>query len=58
MPGRGNQLVFRKVLLVNPSLERIIQPYRTIWAAGLDMRLRTVDRAQYKSRLGPVRLRH
>ncbi len=47
----GNQLVF-EVLLVNPSLERIIQPYRTNLARlGIDMRLRTVDRAQYKSRL-------
>lgn len=47
----GNQLVF-EVLLVNPSLERIIQPYRTNLARlGIDMRIRTVDRAQYKSRL-------
>ncbi|MFN3579532.1 MAG: extracellular solute-binding protein [Pseudomonas sp.] len=49
--ARGNQLVF-EVLLVNPSLERIIQPYRTNLARlGIDMRIRTVDRAQYKSRL-------
>lgn len=49
--AQGNQLVF-EVLLVNPSLERIIQPYRTNLARlGIDMRIRTVDRAQYKSRL-------
>ncbi len=47
----GDQLIF-EVLLVNPSLERIIQPYRTNLARlGIDMRIRTVDRAQYKSRL-------
>ncbi|WP_442909129.1 extracellular solute-binding protein [Halopseudomonas sp.] len=49
--AQGNQLVF-EVLLVNPSLERIMQPYRSNLARlGIDMRIRTVDRAQYKARL-------
>lgn len=48
---RGAPLVF-EVLLVNPSLERILQPYRTNLARlGIDMRIRTVDRAQYRARL-------
>jgi microcin C transport system substrate-binding protein len=47
----GKPLVF-EVLLVNPSLERILQPYRTNLARlGIDMQIRTVDRAQYKARL-------
>ena len=47
----GTPLSF-EVLLVNPSLERILQPYRTNLARlGIDMRIRTVDRAQYKARL-------
>lgn len=49
--SNGKPLVF-EVLLVNPSLERIIQPFRTNLARlGIDMRIRTVDRAQYRSRL-------
>ncbi|MBL4835399.1 MAG: ABC transporter substrate-binding protein [Pseudomonas sp.] len=49
--AEGSQLVF-EILLVNPSLERIMQPYRSNLARlGIDMRIRTVDRAQYKARL-------
>lgn len=48
---RGRQLTF-EVLLVNPSLERIMQPYRANLARlGVDMTIRTVDRAQYRARL-------
>ncbi len=48
---RGRQLRF-EVLLVNPSLERIVQPYRANLARlGIDMQIRTVDRAQYRARL-------
>lgn len=39
-------------MLVNPSLERILLPWRTNLARlGIDLRIRTVDRAQYKARL-------
>ncbi len=49
--AKGQQLRF-EILLVNPSLERILQPYRENLAnIGIDARLRTVDRAQYKQRL-------
>lgn len=48
---QGQSLGF-ELLLVNPSLERILLPYRANLALlGIDMRIRTVDRAQYKSRL-------
>ncbi|MCU1720188.1 extracellular solute-binding protein [Pseudomonas sp. 5P_5.1_Bac1] len=41
-----------EVLLVNPNLERILQPYvENLASIGIDARLRTVDRAQYKQRL-------
>ncbi|WP_455925722.1 extracellular solute-binding protein [Pseudomonas putida] len=41
-----------ELLLVNPGLERILQPYvENLIAIGVDARLRTVDRAQYKQRL-------
>ena len=47
----GRPLAF-EVLLVNPSLERILLPWRTNLARlGIDLRIRTVDRAQYKARL-------
>ncbi|MEO1820675.1 MULTISPECIES: extracellular solute-binding protein [Pseudomonadaceae] len=47
----GEPLSF-EVLLVNSSLERILQPYRANLARlGIDMQIRTVDRAQYKARL-------
>ncbi|MCY1398961.1 Oligopeptide-binding protein AppA precursor [compost metagenome] len=41
-----------EILLVNPNLERILQPYvENLAAIGVEARLRTVDRAQYKQRL-------
>ncbi|WP_288098215.1 extracellular solute-binding protein [Pseudomonas sp.] len=41
-----------EILLVNPNLERILQPYvENLASIGVDARLRTVDRAQYKQRL-------
>lgn len=47
----GQPLVF-EVLLVNPSLERILQPYRNnLSRLGIDMHIRTVDSAQYRARL-------
>ncbi|WP_271408188.1 extracellular solute-binding protein [Pseudomonas sp. Q1-7] len=49
--SRGQPLQF-EILLVNPNLERILQPYRENLAGiGIDVSLRTVDRAQYKQRL-------
>ncbi|TDK52208.1 extracellular solute-binding protein [Pseudomonas moraviensis] len=47
----GRPLRF-ELLLVNPSLERLYQPYiENLNSIGIDARLRTVDRAQYKQRL-------
>lgn len=44
----GQPLRF-EILRVNPSLERILQPYvENLASIGVDARLRTVDRAQYK----------
>ncbi|WP_028945295.1 extracellular solute-binding protein [Pseudomonas vranovensis] len=41
-----------ELLLVNPNLERILQPYvENLASIGIEARLRTVDRAQYKQRL-------
>ncbi|WP_419188624.1 extracellular solute-binding protein [Pseudomonas fluorescens] len=41
-----------ELLLVNPNLERILQPYvENLASIGIDAQLRTVDRAQYKQRL-------
>ncbi|NER60778.1 ABC transporter substrate-binding protein [Pseudomonas sp. MAFF212428] len=41
-----------EILLVNPNLERILQSYvENLASIGIDARLRTVDRAQYKQRL-------
>jgi len=49
--SRGQSLRF-EILLVNPSLERILQPYRDNLARiGVEASLRTVDRAQYKQRI-------
>ncbi|MBT8766643.1 extracellular solute-binding protein [Metapseudomonas boanensis] len=49
--ANGQPLRF-EILLVNPNLERILQPYRENLASiGIDVSLRTVDRAQYKQRL-------
>jgi len=47
----GQPLRF-ELLLVNPNLERLYQPYIVnLNSIGIDARLRTVDRAQYKQRL-------
>ena len=47
----GQPLRF-ELLLVNPSLERLYQPYiENLNSIGIDASLRTVDRAQYKQRL-------
>lgn len=47
----GQPLRF-ELMLVNPNLERILQPYvENLANIGIDARLRTVDRAQYKQRL-------
>ncbi|MFS2156993.1 extracellular solute-binding protein [Pseudomonas sp. Pseusp122] len=47
----GEPLRF-EILLVNPNLERILQPYiEDLRHIGIDAGLRTVDRAQYKQRL-------
>lgn len=49
--ARGEPLRF-EILLVNPNLERILQPYtENLASIGIDAVLRTVDRAQYKQRL-------
>ena len=49
--ARGQRLEF-EMMLVNPSLERILQPYTANLASiGIRANLRTVDRAQYKQRL-------
>lgn len=41
-----------EILLVNPNLERILQPYiEDLRRLGINAGLRTVDRAQYKQRL-------
>ncbi|MBF7144923.1 MULTISPECIES: extracellular solute-binding protein [Pseudomonas] len=41
-----------ELLLVNPSLERILEPYvENLARMGINAQLRTVDRAQYKQRL-------
>ena len=49
--ARGEKLRF-EIMLVNPNLERILQPYVSNLASiGIDALLRTVDRAQYKQRL-------
>ncbi|WP_192980888.1 extracellular solute-binding protein [Pseudomonas sp. EggHat1] len=49
--ARGQRLEF-EIMLVNPSLERILQPYTANLASiGIRANIRTVDRAQYKQRL-------
>src|SRR5690606_35499347 len=49
--ANGSRLAF-EILLVNPSLERILQPYvANLASIGIRANLRTVDRAQYKQRL-------
>lgn len=49
--ARGQPLRF-EILLVNPRLERILQPYsENLQRLGVQAILRVVDRAQYKQRL-------
>ncbi|UCJ15347.1 extracellular solute-binding protein [Pseudomonas sp. MM211] len=51
MNDKGQALRF-EILLVNPNLERILQPFTENLAnIGIQATLRTVDRAQYKQRL-------
>ncbi len=48
---KGQSLQF-EILLVNPNLERILQPFtENLASIGIQANLRTVDRAQYKQRL-------
>jgi microcin C transport system substrate-binding protein len=48
---RGEQMQF-EIMLVNPGLERILQPFvGNLASIGVQASLRTVDRAQYKQRL-------
>ena len=50
--NRAGQPLQLELLLVNPALERILEPYtENLARVGIDARLRTVDRAQYKQRL-------
>ncbi len=49
---KSGQLFAFEILLVNPGLERILQPYvENLARIGIQARLRTVDGAQYKQRL-------
>ncbi|MBP8185954.1 MAG: ABC transporter substrate-binding protein, partial [Pseudomonas sp.] len=49
--NRGEALRF-EILLVNPNLERIFQPYaENLARIGIQANLRTIDPAQYKQRL-------
>jgi len=51
MNAKGQPLQF-EILLVNPNLERILQPFtENLASIGIQASLRTVDRAQYKQRL-------
>ena len=48
---KGRRMRF-EILLVNPRLERILQPYvENLARVGIQANLRTVDSAQYKQRL-------
>ena len=48
---RGETVRF-EIILVKPNVERILQPYvANLASLGIEARLRTVDRAQYKQRL-------
>lgn len=49
--NQGRQLSL-EIMLVNPGMERILQAYvQTLRRIGINARLRTVDRAQFKQRL-------
>ncbi len=50
--NKNGQKMQLEILLVNPSLERIFQAYvQNLQNFGIDARMRTVDRAQYKQRI-------
>ena len=52
MKNKHGQVLELEILLVNPSLERILQAYiNTLNEVGINARMRTVDRAQFKQRL-------
>ncbi|MEB0042183.1 MULTISPECIES: extracellular solute-binding protein [unclassified Pseudomonas] len=52
--NRNGQPLRFEILLVNPNLERILQPYvEDLSRIGIEAHLRTVDPAQYKQRLDP-----
>lgn len=52
LKNKQGQTLSLEILLVNPSLERILQAYvKSLNEIGIDARMRTVDRAQYKQRL-------
>ncbi len=52
MKNKHGQVLELEILLVNPSLERILQAYiKTLNEVGINARMRTVDRAQFKQRL-------
>lgn len=52
MRNNKMELLSFEILLVNPSLERILLPYRNnLELLGINATIRTVDRAQYKQRL-------
>lgn len=52
LKNKQGQTLSLEILLVNPSLERILQAYvNTLNEIGIAARMRTVDRAQYKQRL-------
>ena len=52
LKNKQGQTLELEILLVNPSLERILQAYlSTLNEVGIAARMRTVDRAQYKQRL-------
>lgn len=50
--NKAKQSFRLEILLVNPSLERVLQSYiNNLRSVGIDAQLRTVDRAQFKQRL-------
>lgn len=52
LQNKANQPMRLEILLVNPSLERIFQAYvKNLRSIGIEARMRTVDRAQFKQRI-------
>lgn len=50
--NKQGEILRLEIMLANPGLERILQPYvQNLRRIGIDARLRTVDRAQFKHRL-------